>query len=750
MWDRIALAAVLVALLVLVLARLPPVRAYLEGLGGELGKRDAARLDTWRRQRRARRTESQVEASQRPQRPPELTLPSGLSGRAALLLVSVPDKVESGLLKQAIGLLRVGWIESFGWTAEGIDSASGEEQDHRTRQGLDGWKAVLSEAASVIEEGEADYIAVFLHLPISGSWFADRQLDLGAFFSAIYESTSAPVLVFYEEPVDISGWPDQVFFTSPAEPALLREFFESLGVTLESSSLMRSSLMNRESLSLSREEAAHVLLAISGNDVAAAIYTASEDQQETLPAYSAHLALAIGIDAFVDGQAELTSSTSLTGDLPAALRHSRISVSGQPDKSLLPRLPPANHRGVVMAWRDRLPPSIVPARKEVPASSGNDYARELREATQARKGKAAAEILANHGRSWIESEDLHTRLPLLRSALDVFSIRSETGLWANYLLALDGALRRSMPDVGYFSPASLEVADEYRFGLLYRAERMEFARLSGDLEGAYRRLSPLLEEIESLPPPSSESGQLYIRGTALFVLANVLRRGGRYDRARELIETATGLLNSEVPSHRVELLHCRYALAVCSSMFGMARVERVEQLGSTTRVFGQALVTLSNTQAAWIVRDFERAREFSASAASIFRSIGYRRYAQRADDVGELVSLWTHMEKLGGPSGVLASELSRLAYGTATSAPGSTISLNHLRPSAALSILQFGLAFAESPREVRVSLPSCLVETDTGLEVLELGTIASLYEADAALRSAMGIGLGTSVPLLPD
>jgi hypothetical protein len=383
--------------------------------------------------------------------------------------------------------------------------------------------------------------------------------------------------------------------------------------------------------------------------------------------------------------------------------------------------------------------------KEEPAE------RWLHDAIESDDEPVAAAVLASHGRAWIERVPIDPVLRLIRQAEEAFGISSRSGLWARYLLALDSALRLGEPASEWFSEDACSLAERTELGLLYRAEQAEFMRLRGDMAGACTGATIVLARLSNATIPG-DSGATYVRATSQYVTANLLRQGGQYDLARQLITAAAEEYEPNVPAHRVELTHCMYARSVCDAMRGVAAVRTVnEWWGADEAVFARALVTLANSHAAWFVADYERAIQFAQRAHVEFTRIGYERYAARAERLVRLLNdwAWRAQRRTHRPD----DETDDMVEALLGAPPGTRVTaLAGERPSRALSVLQFTLTYGADPGAARtVDLPEYIAITATnGLVVVTPPPAASYREADIMLRTILGVGATAPVPLAVD
>jgi hypothetical protein len=483
------------------------------------------------------------------------------------------------------------------------------------------------------------------------------------------------------------------------------------------------------------------------------------DYPTSLPPYTSFLAIAIGAESFRAGTARIDRVLSVANEIDEAVRAGGIQVLGRSEQGELALLPLTPYRGLVTVTVRRRP---VPTDETAPdphllkaAGAHPDYGRpvaRLSEAAAEQDELLATATLVRFGRAWIETDRITQFVGPLKQSLQTFGPSTSAGLWSYYLLALDAALRQGDNGAKWFSEQYCHLAADRGLGALFLAERAEFARLRGDLTLACGLMS---EQINSLLLPVTEQdpGRVYSEATARFLLGNLLRRGGRYDLARSVIANAESAFDPSIPSHFVESMHCRYALSVCDSVQAIFRASAPINIPIGQLVFSRSLITLANTQAAWFVGDFDTAGAYAREAADGFRTIGYERYAQRADLVRHLVTEWVRLlrrpdEKPVSGAPPVIHRVRTLVRADA----GQTVDLADLRPSLVLSILQFGVQFSRDPdADSRVLLPPVMERLPSGQ--LKMGGAAessSRSAADAALRSRMGVGPDGLVPLAPD
>jgi tetratricopeptide (TPR) repeat protein len=714
----------------------PPTKHYWSGLFGELGRMDAQRYRAWRVTRKAQRR-------QRTAKPAETvaeSLPSTISAaippasydpdRAAVVSIGggesvVPDFLGTAATRwhrQARAGERARWKADRATAEANLFEAIGAE---------------IAAAEAEVAAGRRDWVAVLFDLPLSGDWDDDARLDLGKLFAAVFSPISCFIWAVYMEPVDPSPWPADVYLESPGPPEELVERLAAAGIEGVAGP---PTVVGRQ-VRLDRAAAARALPLLLAAPDQGEDEASSRSLPTALPPYSPHLMLAIRTKDPLALGCSLNRTTELASELQERMRGAGLRLTGVAGAGTL--LPLTPFRGQVVAWRAPVVAKTRPLEIAEEAWPRDPFEAALRERDEA----AAAEILVDQGRAWIETPGAARYVELLERVPETFPADGAAALWARYLRGVDSALRLERPDAHWFDEEHCVAAGPHGLEPLFRAERMEFARLRGELEqavglaaAAVRALGDAAEE--------GDSAAVYSRATAHFLFANLLRRGGRYDLAREQVERALAAYDTEVPSHAVEAMHCRYALAVCDAVEAIPRVDEARPGPSDQLVFARALVTLSNAQAAWFVGDFDRAVEFAEASHGEFDRIGYERYATRAGRVARIVSLWQALNA-SEPPAASDDPLARLILDGAV---GHVVSLDLAaqRPSTALTVLLFLRRFGDATALRGVNLPPVLAEAEGELILQPAQSEDSIEAADRALRLQMGIGPQSRVALLPD
>ncbi len=227
---------------------------------------------------------------------------------------------------------------------------------------------------------------------------------------------------------------------------------------------------------------------------------------------------------------------------------------------------------------------------------------------------------------------------------------------------------------------------------------MEFARKAGKLDDALA-LMKTLPPIDSRTAKIHYSSHLYARGAALFLRANLLRRGGQYDEASILIGQAQTYYKGSIPSHQIELAHCYYAQSVCYSMMGQPIPESASlMIGPDYRLFSAALFLVIDSHRDWLKGDAGQAIERCDAASKAFDAIGFTLYGERAVLLRQYLSIWQKLS-LGGRIAEVADEypehaaILRALLGVADAQGILKDHLRKMRPSRAIGLLQLASAY---------------------------------------------------------
>jgi tetratricopeptide (TPR) repeat protein len=367
-------------------------------------------------------------------------------------------------------------------------------------------------------------------------------------------------------------------------------------------------------------------------------------------------------------------------------------------------------------------------------------------------------LIVNKGRSWIETEDADQAVELLQSIASKFDAADEVVVWSRYLLAIARLFKYRDASSTAFDDELVQRAEAIGAGLLFRAERMEFARQRADRAAALEIANELITRLQTAGVPAS-TGEAYSIGTAYFLLGNLFRYGGAYHEAREFINQARGFYRPTILAHQIELAHCRYALAVCRAMEGSSSSDEVQVISPAVefRPFAEALLTLTQSHSEWMLGRAGQASEHAEKASQAFDKIRFHEYAKRARSLFDLLGAWQRLS-LGASADqaiVVAPNHAPILRGMLgqPSAYGNLIDrLRTTRPSQVLGLLQFASAYNPdwTVNIGHIELPPVLTRTEGGSLEWKSASAQSLAEADRTLRRLMRIRSDVLVPLIAD
>ena len=607
--------------------------------------------------------------------------------------------------------------------------------------------STMCDAERAFAERQITALAVILTIPLTGDWTEENTLDLGALFKRICQNESLPLCITYDERVDLSDWPDTILVRVPDSSVAVNQHFSSLGVpSIEVHPLHKKSRTYEISARVAADQLVHLM---HSDDEGAVPKHLPISEGHTIPAYSSYIALAIAAPSGPSPTRQVEGTVHEVTGLSEFLHCQSITLMGRTSDNSSYPLPISLHRNRVTAWRvAHLPESQLMKSKERTQPS-NDRADILTLAIETRDWYLANAVVFQHGRAWLEALDARQRLVLLENVRETFGLESRPGLWAHYLIAIDSALRQENPSAEYFTTKICDLAYSHGLGRLFVAERLEFMRLRGEVDLCLDEFASEWPHIKDHRGELSPEGR-YVDATADFVLSNILRRGGRYDRAKRLIQRAQQTYCASIPAMAVEMNHCLYAASVCDAMSGFTRIMVPNQSDRHSYVFAISLVELSNAQAAWFIGDVERCLQFLQRAEEGFQSIHYGRHIRRVRRTRELMqaSISLSAGKIPSKSKDRVVQLSI----TAALKHSEQLDLTDQRPSVALSILEFGIRSAAKGTDARsVRLPKVLLSSEArSFSVSDSETAGSLVEADLHLRALMGIERSQRIPLAPD
>lgn len=213
-----------------------------------------------------------------------------------------------------------------------------------------------------------------------------------------------------------------------------------------------------------------------------------------------------------------------------------------------------------------------------------------------------------------------------------------------------------------------------------------------------------------------------------------------------------------LPSHDTELAHCYYSRQISLAMTGKSAFDAPYRpdSDSSTRRFAYALITLSYSHAAWFVDDVGRARSLAIDASNLFAEIGFRHYAERAQNLARLLLIWQALSSKAQPDYTYLepgfATLVQILIGQTEDRRWLADRSRSFRPSTAAGLLQFFRQFGRIEDDPEpFQLPATISVLDSGeLAIRAPQMVSSLAEADTRLRLFLSIPVGLRIPLLPD
>jgi len=470
--------------------------------------------------------------------------------------------------------------------------------------------------------------------------------------------------------------------------------------------------------------------------------------------------MAIGDTARQENRAQVWTVSAPTDAFIDLWNHWGVEVVGLDADNRPVQLGIAESQTRVIAWR-LMPESVQSSPRGTERRSTEFVRAELSVASDAlarRDDLVLTALIESRGRTWIESSELPNALQLLTAVRLAHPSSHRAHLWSLYNTSLAALFAGETVDAQWFARNTEGLAAHPDLNLLYHAERMEFYRRSGHLEEALREANDLREHIAAFRPEPGDASAAYSVGTAYFVSGNLMRHGGQYEHGFRFVDSAQACFMTGLPSHDTELAHCYYSKQVCIAMTGKSAFDA--PLGAdadfSTRQFAYALITLSYSHAAWFVGDVDRARTLAIDASNRFAEIGFRHYADRAQNLGRLLSLWHALSTGAKPDYTyLHPDLARLiqiCIGQTVDPGWLADRFRYFRPSTAVGILQFLRQFGKSMafRGELVLPPTIIIRESGSFEFRGTQSAASLDQADILLRGFLAIPPDLRIPLMAD
>jgi hypothetical protein len=618
----------------------------------------------------------------------------------------------------------------------------------------------VTRANSLVAAGRGDYVCVTCHAVLHELF--DRgsaDFDPVGFFATIFEDYTTSTWFTYREPGVPDKWPNVVMVEAACEPHSLLPLAQAISDRHRAIRELRPEpQVVGDHVRMHRILAMELLAKLFYlPDLAHEIEersTAVDHGQLTNMLWSA-----IGDRAREASRANIYTASQPTQSFRDLWQKLGISVQGIDDRGISFRLAIAESQSRIIAWRlaDSVPVDGAAPRADLKVE--DPVMAELlvaRHCLNTREHDLLCAVLESKARAWIESARAAEALELLREIRERFPPDDACHLWSHYGICLGRLFAGGPVQVADFDPAIIESAEGIGIGLLFKAERMEFHRKTGELEAALELGNELIGTFVGDDPSYSSDTAHYVNGTAAFLIGNLLRHGGLYQRAWEAIDRAQSIFRSGPASQATELAHCYYAKAVCVAMTGMSQFDAPFDEGQPGGPrFANALITLSYSHASWFVRNELRARQFALHAARQFADLGFEKYAARARDLAALLGWWQSLDTGQKLDFDMENEdLARIVRILIGSEPPGNWLLTHfsqLRPSVAIGVLQFWQRYGHASEGCEVTLPPVLEMTASGGLRWRPGEgPVSVRRADEILRAACSIPSDLRVPLIAD
>jgi hypothetical protein len=621
----------------------------------------------------------------------------------------------------------------------------------------------VAHATALVAARAGNYVCITCHAVLHELFDrgAGGKFETPRFFGDIFADYTTSTWFTYREPGLPDKWPEVVLLKAACQPQSLLLLAQEICRRHQSMRDLRPEPhVLGDHIRMSRALAMEVLTKLFyledlSHEIEERSTAVSHSQLTNMLWY------AIGERARDESRANITSISQPTGSFVACWEKYGVSVLGMNDDGSSFRLPVAESQTRVIAWRlaeneSRIP--LSPAQPKLEDNAEDPVAQELALAEQCvrdREEELLTALLAAKGRAWIESPFCERALAVLNDIEQSFAPAHGCRLWAHYLLCLSRLFAGATVRPDDFSEDLIAAASQIGAGLLFRAERMEFSRKCGQLDEALAIANGLQMSQRESKVPSSDTDR-YVRGTAAFLMGNLLRHGGLYQRAWEQINTAQLILRPGSPAQATELAHCYYAKAVCVSMTGASQFDApfAEARHSGSRRFANALITLSYSHAAWFVGDVLRARQYALQAAGQFADLGYGKYAARASDLASLLGWWQSLQSGKRLNFELENaELTmivKLLVGYESDLAQLSTLFPNLRPSVAIGLLQFWQAYGKQTSSVELALPPVLNADTDGVLRWDKARRVPIGEADQFLRRSCSVPEGLRVPLIAD
>jgi tetratricopeptide (TPR) repeat protein len=605
-------------------------------------------------------------------------------------------------------------------------------------------------AIKEINDKKGNFIAVTCHAVIHELFDRSEGIfDPASFFAAIFSNEDIPTLFTYREPGVPEKWPTVVLLEADCSASsllkiatIIKEKHHNLKI------LQPEPVVLGDGLRANRVLAMEIIVKLFylrhiGYEIQERSTAVDHSQ------LASYLWLALGDKAKQEGRATINTISAPTISFKDHWRRLKINVQGVIDASRYD-LPIPESQTRVIAWRLPRTAQVLLARdinKEIELAE---------EALRVKDDELLKGLLISRGRSWVEATIKPRAIKLFQNVKINYQQRQPVFLWSHYFLGLDQLFSGEFSS-NWFSEELEHAAESAGIALLYKAERMESLRKLGDLNAAVDIANDIISELANKHSQELESDiERYVAGTTHFLVANLLRLGGLYGDALSFITKAESIFKSGIASHDDELVHSYYARAICLSIAGASppRPPIQTRMHTKSMQFSNALISLTDSHASWIIGNNNDARNHAIKAATTFEAIGAKVFSRSAYRLSKLLEWWeflinnkdTKINTGGIPYGNIVAVL----IGQNNDYNALNLWFSSQRPSEVIGILQFARNRKSYDTSFSITLPRTLTFKNGSLQWRETINASSLSEADRILREYLAVPMDRIIPLLTD
>jgi len=430
---------------------------------------------------------------------------------------------------------------------------------------------------SLVAASRGDYVCVTCHAVLHELF--DRggsDFDPIGFFATIFQDYTTSTWFTYREPGVPDKWPNVVMVQAACEPHSLLPLAQAISDRHRGMRALRPEpQVVGDHVRMHKTLAMELLAKLFYlKDLAHELEersTAVDHGQLTNMLWSA-----IGDRAREESRANIYTESQPTQSFRDLWQKLGISVLGMNENGSLFRLPIAESQSRIIAWRLADSAPIHGASPKVDLQVEDPVVAELvvaRSCLNTGEHDLLCGMLASKARAWIESARAAEALELLREIRGRFPTEDCRHLWSHYGICLGKLFAGEPVHASDFDPEIVKAADGVGIGLLFEAERMEFHRKAGEHQSALEIGNELIGIVLGGNASDVSDTARYVHGTAAFLIGNLLRHGGLYQRAWNAIDRAQSIFRAGPAAQATELAHCYYAKAVCVAMTGMSQFD---------------------------------------------------------------------------------------------------------------------------------------------------------------------------------